>query len=104
MDLSLPQFLSFFTLPTSACLGLSLLSTRIFVDTNVVVLAFTHLVRFDLGRKVLEGNRTLCREGDALIVMIPTIHGTFFRGLTVIVLLVPIYDLHSRAVNYTKNR
>lgn len=47
----------------------------IFVDTNVVVLAFTHLVRFDLGRKMLEGNRTLCREGDASIAMIPTIHG-----------------------------
>jgi hypothetical protein len=76
-----------------------------FVDTNVVVSAFTtnkHLVRFDLGPKVLEGNRTLCREGDSTMTMIPTIHGTFFRGLTVIVLLVPIHDRHSRAVNCTE--
>jgi hypothetical protein len=34
-------------------------------------------VRFDLGPKVSEGNRTLYREGDASIAMIPTIHGTF---------------------------
>jgi hypothetical protein len=92
MDMSLPHFPSFVTLPTSACLAPVF---KYFCWYECCNVSIHH--QQTLGPKVSEGNRTLCREGDASIAMIPTIHGTFFRGLTVIVLLVPIHDRHSRA-------
>jgi hypothetical protein len=86
--------------------SIPLLSSSLFVDTNLVVISSASNIRFvrvDLGQRGLEGNRTLCRLGVS-IAMIPTIHGTSFRGLIIIVLFFPVYGLHLRAVNYTKNR